>query len=322
METPSPQATSPATAAPLVTVVIPTFNRAGLLARAVSSVLAQTLTRWEMFVVIDGDDPATVAYLGLVGDPRVRWIAHATKRGPGEARNTGAFAGSAPFMAFLDDDDEWAPEKLAKQVALGEDGRAVVMTVSHVVTPEGTYVWPARPYDGRQPLDEWLFASKGGESFLQTSSLLVPRGLFDKVCFRDTNQHEEWELVLRSVKTHGYQLRTVPEPLTVHYMGGARKTQASELAWRNSMRWADELGLLTPRAYAGFLLTMIAPTAFNKGDVSGTLPMLRAAFARGCPGASQLARFALARLLPSKVRHRMKGLLRGGQASADARAVD
>lgn len=103
--------------APLVTVVIPTFNRLPLLRESLASVAAQTLQDWEAVVVDDGstDDPAPVVQ--ALGDPRVGLIRRPHSGHLGNLRNAGAAEGTGDLIAFLDADDLWSRDKLARQVA-------------------------------------------------------------------------------------------------------------------------------------------------------------------------------------------------------------
>lgn len=306
---------------PIVSAVIPTFGRPELLRRAVDSALAQTLAAVEVIVVIDGDDPPTRAALAQVADPRLRVISHASKRGPGGARDTGAAAAAGRWVAFLDDDDEWRPDKLAKQIALaGEDRHVLVTTLSHVVTPGGTFVRPLSPYAPDRPIDEWLFDrttwTKGGMTFLQTSSLMLPRALFDRLHFSDSHQHEDWELVIRAVKQHGHGLLTVPEPLTVHYENyGA--SLSKQRTWRHSLGWIDGLGdLVTPRAYSGFLLNEIGRATAEAGTVAALPTLLKQAFARGRPTPKQLFRFGLGWAMPTRWRRAVRSRLQAVRPGA------
>jgi len=101
---------------PEVTVVIPTRNRRSYLAQALRSALAQDGVRLEVIVIDDGSEDDTGEYLQRIGDPRVRTIRQTGCRGVSIARNRGIEAARAPWVAFLDDDDLWAPEKLAFQL--------------------------------------------------------------------------------------------------------------------------------------------------------------------------------------------------------------
>jgi glycosyltransferase involved in cell wall biosynthesis len=104
---------------PLVSVVIPTFNRAALLAEALASVTAQTFRNFEILVVDDGSTDETPAT--LVNYQGVKVLHHPTRRGVAAARNSGIAAARGEWLAFLDSDDLWLPEKLARQLAYLQD---------------------------------------------------------------------------------------------------------------------------------------------------------------------------------------------------------
>lgn len=105
---------------PLVSVVMPTRNRAAFLHRAIRSVLAQTETRLELIVVDDASSDETQEIVAQYArtDPRVRGVRNAIAAGGGGARNIGIRSGGGKWVAFIDDDDEWLPEKLEHQLAL------------------------------------------------------------------------------------------------------------------------------------------------------------------------------------------------------------
>jgi glycosyltransferase involved in cell wall biosynthesis len=106
------------TPTPAVSVVIPVYNRPDAVRRAIQSVLAQTVQDFEIIVVDDGSADAVAAAVASIPDPRLRLIKHERNRGGSAARNTGIRASRAPFIAFLDSDDEWMPTKLARQLEL------------------------------------------------------------------------------------------------------------------------------------------------------------------------------------------------------------
>src|SRR3990167_9420175 len=92
---------------PVVSVVMPTFNLARLLERALRSALDQTYDNLEIIVVDDASSDDTPDVVKTVQDERVRYIRHETNRGGSAARNTGIRIATGEFIAFLDDDDEW-----------------------------------------------------------------------------------------------------------------------------------------------------------------------------------------------------------------------
>src|SRR6185436_1915261 len=97
---------------PLVSVIIPTLNRPVFLQAALRSVLCQTSKDFEVLVVDDGSTIDVFPILKGLDDGRIRYFRHESNRGEAAARNTGIRNARGAYVAFLDDDDEWLPEKL------------------------------------------------------------------------------------------------------------------------------------------------------------------------------------------------------------------
>lgn len=124
---------------PLVSVVIPTHNRARLARRAVDSALAQTVSDLEVLVVDDASTDDTAAVLAGYDDPRLRVILRPVVGGGSAARNTGIDASKGRFVAFLDSDDEWLPHKLERQLEVLETShRSPAVAVSGFLALRGT----------------------------------------------------------------------------------------------------------------------------------------------------------------------------------------
>ena len=103
---------------PTVSVIIPTYNRAHLLGRAIKSVLNQTYKDFELIVVDDGSTDDTEKVVGNFKDERIRYISLEKNMGAGVARNRGIEASRGKYIAFHDSDDEWLAEKLEKQTGV------------------------------------------------------------------------------------------------------------------------------------------------------------------------------------------------------------
>lgn len=101
---------------PLISVVIPTWNRRQLVQEAIASVMAQTYSKWELIVVDDGSTDGTIEALGTFTDPRMNFISSEHIGNLGQLRDLGAVAGRGEWLAFLDSDDVWNPEKLELQL--------------------------------------------------------------------------------------------------------------------------------------------------------------------------------------------------------------
>ncbi len=103
--------------APTVSVVIPCHKRANLLRRAIQSVVAQTFSDWELIVVDDGSEEDLAEVVQGFRDPRMRLIRCEHRSGGARARNIGTQAAHGAWVAFLDSDDEWQPQRLAVQIS-------------------------------------------------------------------------------------------------------------------------------------------------------------------------------------------------------------
>lgn len=105
---------------PLVSVVVPTFNRAASIDRALNSVITQTYDNWELIVVDDGSQDQTPSILSKYSEnPRITLLRQ-ENRGQSAARNVGVSYAKGKYLAFLDSDDEWLPTKLSQQILIAE----------------------------------------------------------------------------------------------------------------------------------------------------------------------------------------------------------
>jgi glycosyltransferase involved in cell wall biosynthesis len=104
-----------------ISVIIPTYNRPELLSSAIGSVLNQTFQDFELIVVDDASEDQIQDVLTILNDRRIKYIRHKANRGEAAARNTGITHSGGEFIGFLDDDDQWLPEKLRLQIDLLEN---------------------------------------------------------------------------------------------------------------------------------------------------------------------------------------------------------
>jgi glycosyltransferase involved in cell wall biosynthesis len=202
---------------PLVTVVLPTYNRAGPIGRAIASVLEQSYTNLEVIVVDDASSDSTAEVVGAFTDPRLRYLRHRENKGGAAARNTGIEAAGGELIAFQDSDDAWLPEKLAKQVPLFQRREVGVVYTGLWVLKDGdkTY-FPANTVAKREG-DIHSELLKG--SFIGTPTLCVRKECFKKAGAFDERlpRLQDWELLIRLSKHYTFGL--VDEPLVLAYLG-------------------------------------------------------------------------------------------------------
>jgi len=246
-----------------VSVVIPTYNRAEMVMRAVGSVVEQTFQDFELIVVDDGSTDDTVARLQTLSDARIRLLPLPANSGGSRARNEGLRAARADLVAFLDSDDEWLPRKLEVQLARLRDSTDSRVAVAYCP-------WVTRDHLGGREVPGGLPANEGDvlEPLLRgwnvaTSAALIRRGALEGVGGFDERlpAAQEYDLWLR-LATAGHNFVAVREALVVkHTHDGPRISVDPQAASERTLeqldrKWGalvrDRLG---PRGYLGWRAT-------------------------------------------------------------------
>jgi glycosyltransferase involved in cell wall biosynthesis len=212
-----------------VSVVIPTYNRARVLAAAIDSVLAQRWRDLELLVVDDGSTDDTEARVASIRDPRIRYVPR-LHAGVSATRNAGVKLARGPLIAFLDSDDAWKPDKLEREVDFLARYPGVHAVFSDLEKHDGPVFVPSfmrdSPLFGRwlgdaaypdgvivDPRQMFLFLLQ--EVFIKPSALTMRRDAFLSTGGFDEewSSSEDWEFLLRFVKwaTFGY----IDRPLAV-----------------------------------------------------------------------------------------------------------
>ncbi|HUR41105.1 MAG TPA: glycosyltransferase [Verrucomicrobiae bacterium] len=200
----------------LVSVILPTFNRAHCLRRAACSVLAQSHSELELVIVDDASSDDTHDVVRKLGDPRVRYVRLDRNSGPAAARNAGIKLARHALIAFQDSDDEWLPGKLAAQLATLAAAPPEVALVSCGLVrhdPPAVFVFPPPVLlhgDSRRTIRMHAIA------FSQT--WLVRREIFDRYGLFDEKLRiwEDWEFLLRV--TRGHRVHYLADRLVLSYL--------------------------------------------------------------------------------------------------------
>ncbi len=174
--------------------------------------------------------------------------------------------GRGEFVALLDDDDEWSPNKLARQLELARKSKESfpVVTCRLIARrPTGDEVWPARPIGTRESMSEYLFCREAsirqGEGFIQTSTLLVPRALLLELPFTpNLPRHQDWDWLIRASVHPGVEFLWVWEPLAIYHIDRGRKSVSAGRSSSASENWVARNRLVTPKAKAYFYATQVA----------------------------------------------------------------
>jgi glycosyltransferase involved in cell wall biosynthesis len=255
---------------PLVSVIIPVYNRAYSIGRAVSSVLAQHYRHFEIIVVDDASSDGLAGALGEFSGSRLRCIVHPLNRGAAAARNTGIAAARGAFVAFLDSDDVWYPEKLTYQVAAMR--RQPPEIAGHVcaydcvksgdrprrIAPH----WTGKTFRRRQ-----LFGCTcgPGTTLLCRRAIFADVGLFDE----ELRRLEDWDWLLR-LGAKGYRLLGSPTALARVEVGSgaARRDVDAALRRIQTRHYAavSQEGLGERRIFVASLHLESAAAAFGDKD--------------------------------------------------------
>ncbi len=262
------------TSSPLVSVVLPTYNRAHSIFRAIDSVLKQTFTNFELIVVDDGSSDQTKSIINAFNDPRLSYIQHKHNKGVSAARNTGIKLSKGKWIAFQDSDDEWYPQKLEKKLAAAEklDGKiAVIYCAYHKVYPRKRYVIP----DYKEKKKEGdLYQELLMGNFIGTPTIFVPRECFNRVGMFDADftTFEDWDIWLRLARHYKFQF--IAEPLLVSYYTpyGVNESPAKQTlaAFELIFRKNHQAYLNNPKAYSemkyqiGHLLCQVGSASLGR----------------------------------------------------------
>ena len=200
----------------LVSIVIPTYNRAKLLSHAIQSVLNQTYPTFELIVVDDCSNDCTESVVKGFHDDRIRYIRHEKNQGAATARNNGITAAKGNYIAFQDSDDEWLPTKLEKQVnafnSAPSDCGVVYTSFWLINNGEKTLVPSSHVKQTEGKIRDTLLKM----NFISTPTAFVRKECFEKVgMFANIPRFQDWELWLRISKD--YSFRHVNEPLVNSY---------------------------------------------------------------------------------------------------------
>lgn len=202
-------------ARPTVSVVIPVYNHAHVIERAVRSVLRQSFDDYELLIIDDGSTDDLSTTLQRFEGHGIRTLRHEQNMGVAAARNTGVMSARAPIVAFLDADDEWMPDKLKEQIALLRNAPPDTLACcsDYVLHKAGGAVVEERTLGPRSlSLEDMLFGCvcSPGSTLIVSADCFAEIGLFDTRFQR----LEDWDWLLRYTKKN-YKIGIVNKPLTI-----------------------------------------------------------------------------------------------------------
>jgi glycosyltransferase involved in cell wall biosynthesis len=251
-----------------ISVIIPLYNRREEIGRAIASALRQSRAPQEIVVVDDASNDGSAETVVAFGDKRVRLLRHDRNQGAAAARNAGIAAAKCDWIALLDSDDEWEPEKLARQLEAlraAPDAPAAGVT-GYVIRDYRTAeerAFAPRPKDATLDALVWGCPLGIGSTLLAQRSIFAEIGVFDP----DLPRLEDWEWLMRYLPAH--RLAVMPAPLTiVHKASDPSRAQVFASLVRIRARHRDDWyrrGWIAGRKFDSTLLVEEAAAAHYAG---------------------------------------------------------
>lgn len=202
---------------PIISIILPSYNRAHILVRAIESIMNQTFQDFEVIVVDDGSTDDTEEKVRSIKDKRIKYIRHEVNKGPAAARNTGISYASGSYIAFQDSDDEWQSEKLERQISIfhkaGEDVGVVYTGFWRIFSDRKVY-YPSEKIKNKN--GDIHYELLNG-NFIGMPTVMIKRECFNKVGLFDEALPplEDWELFIRISRFYKFLL--INEPLVLEY---------------------------------------------------------------------------------------------------------
>ena len=235
-----------------VSVIIPTHNRADFLRSAITSVLKQTFQDFELIVVDDFSGDHTSEVVRSFIDRNIRYIQHTAKKGGAAARNTGIRSAQGKYIAFLDDDDEWLPEKLKHQVELlnhsSPETGGVYTAFIQIDKVSGDIIYQKTA----QKSGNLLHALRQKNCIGSTSSVLLRRECFSKVGLFDENLRslQDYDLWVRIARE--FEFVSIDKPLLIYHVHHSRISTNAEALHQGLTVMLNKHGLTKSRFTPSF----------------------------------------------------------------------
>ncbi|MCM3597512.1 glycosyltransferase family 2 protein [Metabacillus idriensis] len=243
---------------PLVSVIIPTYNRGYLIEKTIRSVLNQTYTNLELIVVDDASIDDTECKLSSISDSRLKYIRLSENTNGTRPRNLGIEMSSGEYIAFLDSDDEWQEDKIEKQLEfIGDSISNDFICFTNVIKNNGKENLEIKQmhYDNKEDIMDYILI---GGNIVQTSTYLLPAEIAKEIKFNPLlKKHQDWDFCIR-LKNRKIKFLHLTQPLTIWNVDSREDRITTNNKFDNSISWYNDIKqCLTKRAQYAFLAKIV-----------------------------------------------------------------
>lgn len=247
---------------PLVSVVIPNYNRITELERSVKSVLTQDYMNLEI-IIIDDCSPKIDEIKNMLlkfNTNNIIFIEHESNRGGGAARNTGILAAKGKYIAFLDSDDTWENNKITMQVSEAEKYTSYILiyTKSKVINNKGSIQKPIRGIKENELISEYLFVNHG---FIPTPSIFINTEAAKKCLFNESfPRHQDYDFLFK-VEQNNIPIIFIDKALTnvIWTSTAPKKDWTSEFSLKFINKYRKQM---TDKSYAYAYFIMVVSQTY------------------------------------------------------------
>lgn len=235
---------------PMVSIILPTYNRAHLISRAIRSLLQQTYQDFEIVIIDDASTDNTKEVINSFNDPRIRYLNHEINRGLSAARNTGIKASKGEYLAFQDDDDLWTKDKLEKQMHIFDENAKIGVVYSGIIRiKSGKEIYEHPPDNVKK--NGYVYKEVFYDLPIYMVTAVIKKSCFDKIGLFDESlpSFEDKDIFIRLSKH--FEFRLVDKPLVISWVSPDSLTRNTDFLKKSTE-------ILLKKHHDGYHLNTIA----------------------------------------------------------------
>lgn len=294
---------------PLISVIIPTYNREYIIKNAIKSVLEQTYTNIELLIIDDASTDNTETIVKSFKDNRIKYIKLIDNTKGKKTRNVGIKMSKGDYIAFLDSDDEWIPNKIEKQLkAITHEklkNKEIMCFTGLLINNKGKYKKQINKYyQNEMNIIDYILVERNE---VQTSSYMVSSSIAKKTLFNESlKKHQDWDFCIR-LRKNNVTFVNIPECLTIWNVD-KRADRISE-SYKNeeiSLDWLNKNSdYFSKKAQYAFKVIMLSDNLIYKKRYFEVVKIIITAFVIKAIDIKLLIKTMIKMLIPKKYNNKV-----------------